>query len=151
MTKEQIKDWNEAINTLNRICLEQLRSKTGGGCLTCPQYKKGEITYQVCPIFTQQLEKATKDNDDQYRKMMWEKKILEFKRNIFDRIYINECNKEYEIDVMDVDGKKTYMILVRNLPETEYKMFSIPCITFDTNDDAFKHAINTIKNKNEKE
>ena len=80
MTKEQIKDWNEAVNTLNRICLEQLRTKNGGGCLTCPQYKKGEITYQVCPIFTKVLQKANDDNDDEILKEKWKVKMEEFKR-----------------------------------------------------------------------
>ena len=64
---------------------------------------------------------------------------------MFDRIYINEHGCEYRVDVMDVDGKITYMILFKRPDDKEFHMFSIPCITFKTTQEAYDHAINTIK------
>lgn len=65
---------------------------------------------------------------------------------MFDRIYINEHGCEYQVNVMEVDGKITYMILKKTSESQEYKMFSIPCTTFNTDHEAYDHAINTIKN-----
>ena len=65
---------------------------------------------------------------------------------MFDRIYINEHGCEYRVDVMDVDGKVTYMIFKKTPEDQEHRMLSIPCTTFKTTQEAYDHAINTIKN-----
>ena len=70
---------------------------------------------------------------------------------MFDRIYINEHGCEYQINVMEVDGKKTYMILKKEYGEKEFRMFSIPCTTFVNDQEAYDHAINIIKNDYKKE
>ena len=64
---------------------------------------------------------------------------------MFDRIYINEHNKEYQVNVMDVEGKITYMILCKGPQDEEFRMLSIPCTTFKTTQEAYDHAINIIK------
>lgn len=64
---------------------------------------------------------------------------------MFDRIYINEHGCEYQVNVMDVDGKITYMILFKRPDDKEFHMLSIPCITFETTQEAYDHAINIIK------
>lgn len=63
---------------------------------------------------------------------------------MFDRIYINKYNNQYQINVMEVEGNKTYMILKKGPEDQEFRMFSIPCTSFKTDQEAYDHAISVI-------
>ena len=66
---------------------------------------------------------------------------------MLDRIYINEHGCAYRVDVMDADdGKVTYIIYKKTFESKVNEIFSISCITFKTIEEAYNHAINTIKN-----
>lgn len=64
-----------------------------------------------------------------------------------DSIFINEHGNQYQVNLLDIDGKKTYMIFRKTPDESEFKTFYIPTAQrFDTEREAYTDAINNIKN-----
>ena len=68
-----------------------------------------------------------------------------------DSIFINEHNNQYQVNLLDINGKKTYMIF-RKRPEDEgFKTFFVPVNRFDTEKEAYTDAQEVIRNDYKKE
>lgn len=68
-----------------------------------------------------------------------------------DSIFINEHNNQYQVNLLDINGKKTYMIFRKTSNESEFKTFYIAESQFDTEKEAYVNAQEVIRNDYKKE
>lgn len=69
----------------------------------------------------------------------------------WDSIFINEHGNEYQVNLLDLNGKKVYMIFRKTPNESEFKTFYITESQFDTEKEAYTDAQEVIRNDYKKE
>lgn len=68
-----------------------------------------------------------------------------------DLIFINEHSNQYQVNLLDVNGKKMYMIFKKTPQDSEFKTFFVSVKQFDTEREAYANAQEVIRNDYKKE
>lgn len=68
-----------------------------------------------------------------------------------DQIFINEHNNQYQVNLLIVDKKLTYMIFRKTIEDDGFKTFYVSSKRFDTEKEAYTDAQEVIRNDYKKE